>query len=219
MAKFIAEEDNLSENEPDRPLPPWSIRSPKSSDAGTILQLVQHSGVLELNSLYAYLLMCQDFPQTCAVLCHNAGRETALSQDAVGQDAVRLDAVRQDAQARPASSIEGFVIAFTPPQRPQALFVWQIGVSQKARRQGFAKRMLGDILLRPENRQLNQLEATVTPSNVASRRMFESFAHACEAPFEYIEWFTADHFGAEQHEPEELIRIGPVERTAIPRDT
>lgn len=42
-------------------------RPPTIEDGISIWRLVRDSGVLDLNSVYAYLLLCKDFVETCAV--------------------------------------------------------------------------------------------------------------------------------------------------------
>ena len=103
--------------------------------------------------------------------------------------------------------VVGFVAGLIPPQRQTSLFVWQIGVRASARRQGLAHQMLAEIF--QTNRQLQFLEATITPGNNASRKMFESFAKRQSVEFQYHDWFKASDFDQGDHECEELIRIGP----------
>lgn len=112
--------------------------------------------------------------------------------------------------------VVGFVIGYHPPQRQEALFVWQIGVSSSMRKQGLGSRMLLDLLQRRPPGRLKYLEATVTPSNLPSRKMFESVANRLSAAWEYLDWFAEDDFrlpsadASEPHESEQLIRIGPL---------
>jgi L-2,4-diaminobutyric acid acetyltransferase len=47
------------------------FRSPDRRDASKIWELVNQSGVLDLNSPYAYLLLCSDFQDTCLVVSIN----------------------------------------------------------------------------------------------------------------------------------------------------
>ncbi len=108
--------------------------------------------------------------------------------------------------------LAGFVIGYVPPAKPDTLFVWQIGVDAAARRQGLANRMLTELFEREGNEQLRFLEATIAPSNVPSRKMFERFAKRCETDFEYTECFRALDFGGAAHEEEPQIRIGPITR-------
>jgi L-2,4-diaminobutyric acid acetyltransferase len=52
---------------------PSVIREPGVQDAASVWQLVRESGVLDLNSPYAYLLLCSDFART-SVVAEAAGR-------------------------------------------------------------------------------------------------------------------------------------------------
>jgi L-2,4-diaminobutyric acid acetyltransferase len=49
------------------------IREPIVADAASVWQLVRDSGVLDVNSPYAYLLLCSDFART-SVIAETAGR-------------------------------------------------------------------------------------------------------------------------------------------------
>ena len=105
--------------------------------------------------------------------------------------------------------IVGFLSAYLVPSHPDTLFVWQVAVDEAARGAGLAGRMLEQLAERPVCAGVRTLETTISPSNLSSRRVFERFAekHAaktCEETF-----LEARHFGAEAHEDERLIRIGP----------
>lgn len=159
----------------------FTLRHPTLDDAPWIWRLVRETGVLDENSSYAYLLLCQDFAETCLV----AERDSQLA---------------------------GFVTAYRPPQRSDVLFVWQVGVSAPARRQGLALRMLRDLVsrCRPDDAPVTFVEATVAPSNTASRRLFEVLANRLEAPLVEADGFSESHFRFGSHEAEPLIRIGPL---------
>lgn len=103
----------------------------------------------------------------------------------------------------------GFVTAYRPPGRPDCVFVWQIGVTETARGQGLASRLLQALVALPACREVRYLEATVTPSNRASRRLFYSFAETLRVPCVLEQGFPAELFGFGDHEEEELFRIGP----------
>lgn len=105
-----------------------------------------------------------------------------------------------------------FVAAYRPPPRPEAVFVWQIGVDAAARRCGLGQRLLEDLLRLPACVNVTHLEATVTPSNTASRRLFESFArsHGLTCAFTSSAGFPASVFPDAGHEPEDRVRIGPL---------
>ena len=109
--------------------------------------------------------------------------------------------------------LAGFITAYRPPTQSESLFVWQVGVAEHARRQGLATRMLKSLLSSAGCRDVQFLEATVSPSNVASRRMFETLARELEVPIHWTDGFLPEHFGSQQeHEAESLMRIGPLER-------
>ena len=106
----------------------------------------------------------------------------------------------------------GFVSAYIPPNRPDSLFVWQIGIAKSARRQGLAKQLLQSLLNLCVARQLRFIEATVTPSNVASSKLFRSIADESNSTFHELPGFEGADFGSMDdptvsHEPEHLIRI------------
>lgn len=100
----------------------------------------------------------------------------------------------------------GFVLAHRPPTHPDTVFVWQVGVRAEGRGLGVAGGLL-DALAR-RCRGVRFLEATVTPTNEASRRLFESFARRRGAPVAWSDGYPSTFFHG-SHEPERLIRIGP----------
>ena len=106
-------------------------------------------------------------------------------------------------------TLVGFVTAYRPPQRPEALFVWQIAIAPAARRQGLGLRMLEHLLSLPGSTGVRYMEATVTPSNGASRRLFHKLAERLRVSCHVEPGFTAELLGG-GHEEEELFRIGPL---------
>ena len=105
----------------------------------------------------------------------------------------------------------GLVAAYRPPTKPHVVFVWQIGISPTARRQGLASRLLHQLVKLPACQSATHLEQTVGVSNQASRGLFMGFAKKLGVPCERLPHFEAAHFGGTQHEAEELIRIGPLQ--------
>jgi L-2,4-diaminobutyric acid acetyltransferase len=70
--------------------------------------------------------------------------------------------------------------------------------------------MMKALLARPAVADATCLITTVTPSNLASRRMFDSFARLHDAAVTARPHFDRErHFGG-GHESEELIAIGPL---------
>ncbi len=108
----------------------------------------------------------------------------------------------------------GFQTGYFKPQEPGVLFIWQIAVGSAGRGQGLAKRMVRDLLSRFPRGRVSFLEQTVTKSNEASRALFTSVARELGAPIEETLLFGPDHFGAHDHEPEYLLRIGPIQQNA-----
>lgn len=108
----------------------------------------------------------------------------------------------------------GFISGYIPPEQPDTLFVWQVAVHAAARGEGLGKRMLKELLARPQCRAVRYLDTTVTPGNAASWAMFESLARDLGAPTAREVLFERGrHFGG-AHDSEELLRIGPFESAA-----
>ncbi len=158
---------------------PFRLRKPEISDSKQIHSLVDHCKPLDLNSLYAYLLIAHHFRDTSVV------------------------AERDD------NKIVGFISGYRPPSTANAIFVWQVAVHQEARRHGLAKKMLRNIVDREEVSSANYLETTVTPSNKASARLFRSLAEELNTECIETELFADHLFDGGGHESEILFRIGP----------
>ena len=154
------------------------LREPRISDGAAIHRLVRACPPLDLNSPYAYLLLCAHHAASCVV-------------------------------AEGADGLDGFVSAYRPPAQPDTVFVWQVAVAAAARGQGLARRMLEHLLARPALAGCRWLETTVTPSNAASRRVFEKLAQGLDACCAERSFFSKEDFQDPHHEPEMLIRIGP----------
>lgn len=104
----------------------------------------------------------------------------------------------------------GYCLAYALPTAPETIFVWQITVAVARRGAGLAGRLL-DGLVERERGHVRHVEATVTPSNTASQRLFHAFAARHGATCEETVGFEADLFPAEApHEAERLLRIGPL---------
>ncbi|MGY6630258.1 MAG: diaminobutyrate acetyltransferase [Wenzhouxiangella sp.] len=110
--------------------------------------------------------------------------------------------------------LAGFVLGHRPPGRDETVFVWQVGVAPAFRQQGLAARMI-EALLHQQPRPVRWLEATVTPDNTASRRLFSGLARRLGANCDIAEYFKADWFPGDDHAPEDLFRIGPFDIESI----
>jgi len=154
------------------------LREPRITDGAAIHRLVRACPPLDLNSPYAYLLLCT----------HHAGSCVIAEQD-----------------DEPA----GFISAYRPPTQANTVFVWQVAVAPAVRGQGLALRMLEHLLARPALAGCRRLETTVTPSNAASRRVFETLATRLNTRCVERSFFSKEDFQDPHHEPEMLISIGP----------
>jgi len=105
-------------------------------------------------------------------------------------------------------ALAGFVCAYRVPSDPQVLFVWQIGVDTRFRGRGIAHALLDSVTSRGG---VQFLEASVTPSNRASRRLFEGFAERRGVDCREQTLFAQELFADGAHEPEQLLRIGPLQ--------
>lgn len=106
--------------------------------------------------------------------------------------------------------VVGFVTGFRPPQRPDSIFLWQVGVDASMRGQGLGKRLLTAFLQSPGAQGATMLETTISPSNEASRALFTAIARELGTDIRAGEGFRADQFPPEgDHEAEDWYFIGP----------
>jgi len=159
------------------------FRKPRPEDGAAMWRLVDDMGGLELNSAYFYVLFATDFADTGVV------------------------AETEDGQ------LAGFIVGHRPPTRPQAVFVWQIGVAPWMRRQGLARRLLDELIERqPED--VRWLEASVAPDNTASMRLFRALARDRGVECEERE-YMGTHLFPKSHAAENLFRIGPLKTGSL----
>ncbi|WP_041781864.1 diaminobutyrate acetyltransferase [Mycolicibacterium chubuense] len=165
------------------------LRRPVDSDAIAIHRLVAETGVLDLNSTYAYLLMATDFADTSIV----ADRGEGLCGVITGYHPPSRPEVLFIWQVAVTSSARGTGLAAAMLDR----------LTQRVR----------------ESRHGHPLtvEATVAPGNAPSRALFGAFARRHGVPLTEHEHFRAEHLDPQlSHEDEPVLRIGPI---AAPLDT
>ncbi|UFU04060.1 diaminobutyrate acetyltransferase [Ruania suaedae] len=98
----------------------------------------------------------------------------------------------------------GYVLGYSPPERGDHVFVWQVAVSSRARGRGLARRMLDHLLDgHPEG---TVLEATVEESNEASRALFAAVARARGGTLTWTDGVLAEHF-PDEHPSEPRLQI------------
>ncbi|MGV8898066.1 MAG: diaminobutyrate acetyltransferase [Burkholderiaceae bacterium] len=159
-----------------------TLRQPQQNDGAALYGLIAACPPLDLNSIYAYLLQCLHQTQTSVV-------------------------------AEVDGKIVGAITAYIPPQQLDTLFVWQVAVASEQRGQGLGRRMLQHLLTECiGKRELRWMETTISPSNIASNKLFTSFALQHDAGCTVTTLFAADDFGESGHEEERLYKIGPWDR-------
>lgn len=105
----------------------------------------------------------------------------------------------------------GLVTGFRPFEDPETLFIWQVAVDESVRGLGVGSRVLDDVVGRPRVPRIRYLEATVTPGNEPSKRLFRSFAERWKAECHEEVLFSPSDFppdADEPHDPEIRFRIG-----------
>lgn len=156
---------------------------PTASDGADVWGLIKDTGVLDLNSAYSYIMLCDYFAET-VVVARNVN-ETSKQ------------------------SVVGFVSAYIPSDRPDTLFVWQIAVQTSYRGYGLGTKMLMELLSREYSRDIRYIEATISPSNEASRRLFTRIADRLNTDIHSSAGYPREWFPGGDHEEELLYRIGP----------
>lgn len=162
-------------------VPGVRLMAPGDGDGREMWRIARDTDVLDVNSPYSYLLWCRDFADSSVVARATAG----------------------------GGGVCGFITGYIRPASPDTLFVWQVAVDQAHRGNGLAKRMLdylGDRV--PVAAGSRYLEATVTPDNDPSSRLFAAFARDRGCAIERRTLFTREQF-PRGHQPEVLFRIGP----------
>lgn len=161
----------------------YHFRKPNKDDGASVWELVKHTGNLDLNSSYSYLMWCEIFSDTSIVV------------------------VRKDAQ-----KVVGFISGFIHPEKEDTLFIWQVAVHESERGNGLATKMLLQLLDRDTSENVHYVEATVSPSNTPSKRLFLGLARKFETNWVISDYFTSDDFPSLEHEEELLFKIGPFEK-------
>ena len=103
--------------------------------------------------------------------------------------------------------VVGWISGYRLPYDPETLFVWQVAVSDVARGEGLAKRMLGRLLDRDDCAGVTRLQTTITRDNDASWGLFKSFARGEDAQFDAQAHFTRDTHFRGYHATEHMVTI------------
>lgn len=152
---------------------------PSAVDGMAVNKLVASCPPLDTNSAYCNLLQTSHFKETSIAASFEDGE------------------------------MVGFVSGYIIPNQADTLFVWQVAVSEKARGQGLAKKMVSSLLERSSCSDVRYIETSITASNEGSWALFRRLANQLDAPLEESVMFDKqDHFKG-QHDTEHLVRIGP----------
>ncbi|MGH3595494.1 MAG: diaminobutyrate acetyltransferase [Mycobacterium sp.] len=102
-----------------------------------------------------------------------------------------------------------FATGYRRPDEATTLMMWQVAVESAHRDAGIAGLMLDHLTQRLQPEGVTHMEASTTPDNVASQRLFGAFARRWDAPLERHELF-GDELFPDGHASEQLLRIGPL---------
>jgi L-2,4-diaminobutyric acid acetyltransferase len=154
------------------------LRKPSHRDGAALHRLIAHCPPLDLNSVYAYVLLGD----------HHA--DTSVVAELEGE-------------------LIGAVTAYFPPGRPGSLFVWQVAVAPAMQGCRLASRMLDHLVARCATEHgLRAIEATISPSNAASQKLFTGLATRHGVAMQATPHYTTSDLGG-SHEEEWLYRLGP----------
>jgi L-2,4-diaminobutyric acid acetyltransferase len=102
--------------------------------------------------------------------------------------------------------IVGWVSGHMIPDQ-NALFVWQVAVSEKARGMGLGKKMLLELIERDASDDATQLKTTITRDNAASWALFRGFARSIGGTLTDIPHFKRDIHFEGRHDTEHMVSI------------
>lgn len=105
--------------------------------------------------------------------------------------------------------IVSFLSAYKPLEKSDVLFIWQVAVARHQQGKGVASAMIKYLLSGEYLKNVSYLETSVTPPNRKSLAFFKSIADYLNTTIEKQEFLKGEYFGADEHPPEILLRIGP----------
>lgn len=104
----------------------------------------------------------------------------------------------------------GFITGFVPPENKDTLFIWQIAIDEDYRGNGLATKMIDALYSQMKNQNIRYIEATVTPSNTPSNKLFSGLARKKGANYTITRCFEQEDFPDNTTEEEFAYRIGPI---------
>ncbi len=156
------------------------LRLPERGDGADLHELIAHCPPLDLNSRYAYLLLCEHHAAT-SVVARIKGR-------LVGAITAYVPPMQPD-------TLFVWQVAVAPNMQGQHLGSRMLDhlIERCVRTCG-----------------VHQIVATISPSNTGSQNLFKSYARRHHTDIQAQPYLTAVDFGDGQHEEEWLYQIGPV---------
>ncbi|MBI1890246.1 MAG: diaminobutyrate acetyltransferase [Burkholderiales bacterium] len=155
------------------------LRRAERHDGAALHDLVAACPPLDLNSRYAYLLLCEHHAPTC-VVAHEGKR--------------MVGAVTAYVPPQQADTLFAWQVAVAADVRGRKLASRML------------EHLLQHCVL---PRGLRWIETTISPSNAASHQLFTRFALRHGVGCTTTTLFSAQDFGASGHEEECLYKIGP----------
>lgn len=159
------------------------LRPPGRRDGALLHDLVAACPPLDLNSRYAYLLLCEHHAQTSVVA--EAGSEL-------------VGAITAYVPPQQPDTLFVWQVAVASRMRGQKLGTRML------------QHLLQHCV---QAQGLRWIETTISPSNLASHHLFTQFAVRHDAGCTTTTLFAASDFGESGHEAECLYKIGPWGRT------
>jgi L-2,4-diaminobutyric acid acetyltransferase len=160
------------------------LRQPTRRDGAALHQLVEACPPLDVNSRYAYLLLCEHHAAT-SVVAESDGR-------LVGAITAYIPPDRPD-------TLFVWQVAVAQPMQGRGLGSRML------------EHLLQGCIV---PRGLRRIETTIGPSNQASQKLFTGFARRHGVGCAAAPFFTAADFGDGNHEEEQLYQLGPWDRAA-----
>lgn len=158
---------------------PATLRRPARDDGAALHQLIAGCPPLDLNSPYAYLLLCEHHADTC-VVAEQSGK-------IVGAVTGYMLPARPDI-------LFVWQVAVAQPMQGQ-------GLGQRMLDHLFQRCL--------SSQAMTGVETTISPSNLHSQKLFAGIARQHRVSCEATPFLTADDFGGSSHEEERLYQLGP----------
>jgi L-2,4-diaminobutyric acid acetyltransferase len=156
-----------------------TLRPPQQSDGAALHSLVAACPPLDLNSRYAYLLLCEHHAQTSVVAC--------IDGELIGAVTAYIPPAQPD-------TLFVWQVAVAEKMRGMGLGMQML------------EHLLQNCIT---PRALRWMETTISPSNTASHKLFTNFSLRHDAGCSIATLFSAESFGESGHEEERLYKIGP----------